>query len=219
MPYRPLKRGGQGGPNKPLAALGVDDIWVGCSIYYCAKFSKSSSHDVNRAISGLRSSRALNSETSAANPAISRAKWSGHDSMGNVWPANQRFLHCVVHRRKSPLRCDAFSLRFALSLQKSVAILTTMQASLRVRYHNVVNLVQNPITSHLAHPHLRSIERALGSFAPFPTQSWGAILGCTVPLLTGANLRLSGLQWGRPLCALRGGVLGTFWTPPSKNPF
>ena len=41
---------------------------------------------------------------------------------GFRWDQNQRFVQCDLHHRKSPLRCDASSLRFALSLGKPPAM-------------------------------------------------------------------------------------------------
>ena len=57
---------------------------------------------------------------------------------------------CAVRcaSQKPPLRCDAFSLRFALSLRKSTAMQPAMGASLRGRCRDVVNLASRARVPH-----------------------------------------------------------------------
>ena len=90
------------------------------------------SHDVNRAISGLKNQRRCEIGEKCAKPcdfsremvrknapnlAISRAKW--FSVLEECKPPNKRLLQCDLHCIKPPLRYDAFLLRFALSLCES----------------------------------------------------------------------------------------------------
>ena len=84
------------------------------------------SHDVNRMISGLKKQPRSEIRGNASSPAISHTKWSGHVLMGKqlLAPKTSDIWSAMRIAEKLPLRCDAFSLRFALPLRKSAAIWT-----------------------------------------------------------------------------------------------
>ena len=78
---------------------------------------------------------------------------------GSRWDPNQRFVQCDVHRRKSPLQCDAFSSQLfgALDAESSA-----MQAT---KQHQSNNTIRAPTPQK--------------SWWTLPVQSWGWCILCS----------------------------------------